>query len=100
MRSRLLDLTCAAVTALLLSATASLAADTPGQKIAKGSDCFSCHAVDQKIVGPSFNDVAKKFAGQPGAQATLVDAVQKGHVGTWGNMAMPPHPNLKKDQIG
>ncbi|MDD2877422.1 MAG: c-type cytochrome [Acidiphilium sp.] len=70
-----------------------------GETIAKGSDCFSCHAIDQKIVGPSFVDVAGKFAGQSGAESTLVDAVKKGHVGTWGNVPMPAHPELSDAKI-
>jgi cytochrome c len=70
-----------------------------GQAIAQGSDCFSCHAVDRKVVGPAFTDVAKKYAGKPGAENTLVTAVKQGHVGTWGNVPMPPHPQLQEAQI-
>lgn len=65
-----------------------------GEQIAKGSDCFSCHAIDHKVVGPAFDAVAKKFAGQSGAENTLVDAIRKGHVGTWGQIPMPAHPQL------
>lgn len=65
-----------------------------GEALAKGSDCFSCHAIDHKVVGPAFDAVAKKFSGQSGAEDTLVEAVSKGHVGTWGNIPMPGHPQL------
>jgi cytochrome c len=65
-----------------------------GEKLAHGSDCFSCHAVNHKVVGPSFKQVANKFSGQPGAESTLEGAIKKGHVGTWGKIAMPPHPQL------
>lgn len=65
-----------------------------GEQIAKGSDCFSCHAIDHKVVGPAFDAVAKKFAGQADAENTLVNAIDKGHVGTWGKIPMPPHPQL------
>lgn len=65
-----------------------------GEALAKGSDCFSCHAIKQKIVGPAFDAVSSKFAGQSGAASTLVDAIRKGHVGTWGNVPMPAHPQL------
>lgn len=71
-----------------------------GEQIAKGSNCFSCHAVSHKVVGPAFEAVAKRFAGKPGAEATLVKAVKDGHSGTWGKVAMPPHPNLSKAKIG
>lgn len=67
-----------------------------GEQIAKGSDCFSCHAIDHKVVGPAFDSVAKKFAGKAGVEDTLVNAIDKGHVGTWGKIPMPPHPNLSK----
>jgi cytochrome c len=86
-----------------LSAMVVAAADTTpaasttmpkGEALAKGSDCFSCHAIDQKVVGPAFNAVAAKFAGQPGAESTLSDAITKGHVGTWGSVPMPAHPQL------
>ncbi|MCQ9155342.1 c-type cytochrome [Acidomonas methanolica] len=73
-------------------------AQSDGEAIAKGSDCFSCHSVDAKVVGPAFKDVAKKFAGDSSAEATLVDAIDKGHSGTWGNIPMPPHPNLTPAQ--
>lgn len=94
-----------ATTAIGLSAAALLslaahAADPSGttmpkgETLAKGSDCFSCHAIDQKVVGPAFTAVAAKFAGKPGAETTLSDAIIKGHVGTWGNVPMPPHPKI------
>jgi cytochrome c len=70
------------------------AAVSPGQQLFEKNDCTTCHAVDHKIVGPSYQDVAKKFAGQADAVQTLVDAIKKGHVGTWGQVPMPPHPNI------
>lgn len=90
------------VAAAGLIAVAGLAAGTAdqggsmpkGETLAKGSDCFSCHAIDQKVVGPAFDAVAKKFSGQSGAEATLVNAIRKGHVGTWGKIPMPAHPQL------
>ena len=93
-----------AATALCCAAAPAAAADSasPGETLARGSDCFSCHAIDQKVVGPSFQDIAGKFAGQADANATLAQAVVGGHVGTWGNVPMPPHPQLagaKIDQI-
>lgn len=86
-------------------AWAAAAAPTPADNqakalaIAHGSDCFSCHAVDHKVVGPAFAAVAQKFAGKPGAEDMLVVAVKGGHVGTWGKVPMPPHPTLKRAQI-
>jgi cytochrome c len=83
-----------------LAAGAANSATTPkGERTAKGSDCFSCHAVDHKVVGPAFDAVAGKYAGQPGVETMLVNAVKNGHVGTWGQVPMPPHPQLSDAQI-
>ena len=76
-----------------------LAAMPPGESVARGSNCFSCHAVGHKVVGPAFAAVAKRFAHQPGAKALLVHAVKFGHVGTWGDIPMPPHPELTEQQL-
>jgi cytochrome c len=67
--------------------------------IAHGSNCFSCHALDSKVGGPSFAAVAQKYAGQSGAEHTLGEAIKKGHVGSWGNVPMPPHPDLSAAQV-
>lgn len=90
----------AGMLAVLLGASAAGAADTSaGEKLFQSNDCTTCHAVDHQVVGPALVDVAKKFAGQKDAEATLVDAVKNGHVGTWGQVPMPPHPTLTDDQI-
>lgn len=80
----------------LRSASAAMA---PGEVVASKSDCMSCHAVDHKVVGPAFDAVAAKYAGQPGAKAMLMKAVKDGHVGTWGQIPMPPHPTLSNQQL-
>ena len=87
---------------LLACVAAAMAADNtpaPGEAAARGSDCFSCHSIDQKLVGPSFTAVAQKFAGQPGATSTLEGAIKNGHVGTWGQIPMPAHPQLSDAQL-
>ncbi len=61
--------------------------------------CFACHSVEQKIIGPAYRDVAKRYAGQADAPAKLVAKVKNGGGGVWGQMGMPPHPNLKDDDI-
>lgn len=75
----------------------------PGQSEAEqlisGSDCSSCHAADQKVVGPSYNDIAMRYKGQPGAVDQLVAKVKQGGAGNWGTIAMPPHPSLTDEQL-
>jgi cytochrome c len=79
-------LACAAVG---LTVAGHAAAD---EALAKAKNCMSCHALDKKVVGPSYKDVAKKYAGQAGADAKLVDKVKKGGSGVWGTVPMPPNP--------
>ncbi len=88
--------------ALLTCVAVAMAAnDTPsgGEAAARGSDCFSCHSIDQKLVGPAFTAIAQKFAGQSGAESTLEAAIKNGHVGTWGQIPMPAHPQLSDAQL-
>ena len=60
------------------------------EALAKAKNCMSCHAVDKKVVGPSYKDVAKKYAGQADAVAKLEAKVKKGGSGVWGTVPMPP----------
>jgi cytochrome c len=66
----------------------------------KAADCFSCHAVNVKNVGPAYKDVAKKYAGAGPAQIkALVKKVKEGGSGNWGNVAMAAHPNATDAQL-
>jgi cytochrome c len=80
----------AAVAAGLLSAAPAFA----NADLAKAKNCLACHATDKKLVGPSYKDVAAKYAGQKDAVATLATKVQKGGVGAWGQVPMPPNPQV------
>lgn len=78
-------------TALVLATGSAFAqAADPGAKLAQTKNCLACHALDTKIVGPAYRDVAKKYATQKGAAAMLVTKIIKGGSGTWGAMPMPP----------
>ena len=65
-------------------------------QLAQKNACMGCHAVDKKLVGPSYQDVAKKYAGQVDAQAKLVESIRKGGTGKWGPMPMPPQAALSE----
>jgi cytochrome c len=69
------------------------------EKLLNGSDCRSCHAVDRKVVGPSYGDVAKKYADQKDAAEKLLRAIREGGTGNWGALRMPPHPDLTDAQL-
>lgn len=88
-----------AVLPTVLAYVPAWAAPPPGEELFKKNNCVTCHSIDHKVVGPSYEDVAKKFAGQPDAAQTLADAVKKGHVGTWGVVPMPAHPDMPDSQI-
>ena len=63
-------------------------------QLAQKHACVACHAVDKKIVGPAYADVAKKYAGQKDAEAKLVANIKAGGAGKWGPVPMPPQPGL------
>ena len=74
----------------------ALAAD-PGLELAQKKNCLACHALDKKIVGPAYKDVAKKYAGDKGAKAHLVAKVKAGGKGVWGQIPMPPNPQVSNE---
>ncbi|MFY9461503.1 MAG: c-type cytochrome [Aquabacterium commune] len=63
--------------------------------LAKKNNCAACHAVDQKLVGPSWRSIGQKYAGDTGAEARLVLKAKKGGVGVWGQIPMPPNVTAK-----
>jgi cytochrome c len=90
-------MTAASAALLMMSGLASAADD--GRALAQKNACMSCHGVDKKIVGPSFQEVAKKYAGDKGAQAMLVAKVKSGGKGVWGQIPMPPNPQVKEADL-
>lgn len=70
--------------------------EADAMQLAKKSNCFGCHALDKKKVGPAFKDVAAKYRGDAGAEAHLVNVIGKGGRGVWGVMAMPPSPQVSE----
>ena len=65
-------------------------------ELAQKKNCLACHAVNQKVIGPSYKDVATKYAGQPDAVAKLVPKVMKGGAGVWGAVPMPANPQVNE----
>jgi cytochrome c len=78
----------AAAAGLLAGASFPAAAN---EELAKKHACLACHAVDKKLVGPSYKDIAAKYRSDGGAEARLADKVKKGSQGTWGQVPMPPN---------
>ena len=77
--------------AALAAASAPALAD---QALATAKNCMACHAVDKKLVGPSYKDVAAKYASQKDAADKLADKIMKGGSGVWGPVPMPANPQV------
>jgi cytochrome c len=78
---------------------ASLALAGPAladQALAQAKNCFSCHAIDKKVVGPAYKDVAQKYAGQKGAVDKLAAKIMKGGSGVWGPVPMPANTQVNE----
>jgi cytochrome c len=80
-------LTVATAVAAALVAAPALA----NLELAQKSGCTACHAVDKKVVGPSYKEVAAKYKGDKGAEAMLFKKVKEGGQGVWGQVPMPPN---------
>ena len=76
--------------AVLLAAPAVWASP----ELAQQKTCMACHATDRKLVGPSYKDVAAKYAGQKDAAAKLAEKIIKGGAGVWGAVPMPANPRV------
>ena len=59
------------------------------QKLADKGGCSVCHAADKKLLGPSWREIAAKYAGRPDAAALLLQRTRKGSQGVWGVVPMP-----------
>lgn len=81
------------------SVAAPQAAQMTAKQLAQKSTCVACHAAERKLVGPSYAEIAKKYAGSTTALATLIEKIRVGGSGVWGSIPMPPHPQLSEQQL-
>ena len=70
-----------------------------GHDLMMKSDCMTCHKVDARLVGPSFQEVAAKYKGQADATDKLADKIIAGGAGNWGQIPMMAHPALAKEDV-
>lgn len=68
-----------------------------GLEITAKSDCFTCHKIDEKNIGPAWRDVANKYAGSDTAVNYLAHKIIHGGSGVWGEVPMAPHPNMSEE---
>ncbi|MBS3912585.1 MAG: c-type cytochrome [Hydrogenophaga sp.] len=82
---------------LIMAAMAAIAAPAiADEALAKSKNCMACHAADKKLVGPSYKDVAKKYAGDAKALDMLATKIIKGGSGVWGAIPMPANPQVSE----
>lgn len=85
---------------LIMAAITTLAAPAiADEALAKSKNCMACHAVDKKLVGPAYKEVAKKYAGDAKAVDVLAAKIVKGSEvgkGNWGAVPMPPNPQVSE----
>jgi cytochrome c len=82
--------------AALAVAPAAALAD---EALASKNGCLACHAVDKKVVGPAYKEVAAKYRNDKGAEARLVEKVKKGGMGVWGQVPMPPNAQVSDADV-
>ena len=76
--------------------TLAVASSDPMEKLLGKHGCTACHHADKRVVGPSFKEVATKYAGQPGAAERLATKIRAGGQGAWGNVPMPPNASVSE----
>lgn len=89
------------ILSIVACAAAGFAVTTPALadlQLATAKNCMACHAMDKKLVGPSYKDVAAKYAGQKDASDKLAAKVMKGGAGVWGPVPMPANPQVSADE--
>ena len=85
-----------AAAGLLVAGTANAAGEV---ELATKSGCLACHAVDHKVIGPAYKDVAAKYKGDAAAPARLYAKVKAGGAGVWGQIPMPPNAQVNDKDI-
>ena len=88
-----------ALLALQIQYTQASSKDQQAFAIAKQNACLGCHAINKKIVGPSFESVAQKYQADSNAQAFLKNKIAKGGAGSWGVVPMPANTKLSDAEL-
>jgi cytochrome c len=87
------------IAASVMLAVAGASHAQSGDELLKKNGCTACHAIDKKVLGPAYQDVAAKYKGDATAAAKLQDKVKKGGSGVWGPVPMPPNPQVSDADI-
>lgn len=82
-----------------LSARASIQQEDAGLSMIKISDCFTCHTAKNKLLGPSFELIARRYPYTEGTVNQLTKSVIYGSSGVWGKLPMPAHQTIKPEEV-
>jgi cytochrome c len=88
------------ITTVVVTFFAAAAFSLPAQAsdaLAQKHSCLACHAKDTKVLGPALVDVAKRYGSQADVVAMLTKTIREGSSGKWGNIPMPPNPQMSTD---
>lgn len=83
----------------LLTGGALASDETAAMEVARKHGCIACHHLDSRVVGPSWNEIKNKYAGQAEIVKTLAVRVNKGTKGTWGDLPMPPNTTIPDEEL-
>lgn len=83
-------------TAVALGLTSEAA--VASAELAKAKNCVACHAADKKLVGPSYRQIAAKYTNDRSALEKLTRKVREGGSGVWGQVPMPPNPQVSAEE--
>lgn len=78
-------------------APAAAEEEDKGIALIAGSDCLTCHKVNEKAIGPAYIEVAKKYTADDATITSLAGKIIKGGSGVWGEIPMTPHPQVSED---
>ena len=93
MSKRLTGAALVAVAGILMAAPAFAS-----MELAKQKNCLACHAVDKKLVGPAYKDIAAKYKADKNAPVALAKKIREGGVGVWGQIPMPANPQVNEQE--
>ena len=89
---------CVVTAGMVLTGLAMAGPAFADAQLARAKNCMACHALDKKLIGPSYKDVAAKYAGDRNAVAKLAKKVREGGVGAWGQIPMPANPQVSDEE--
>ena len=83
---------------LIVAALGAMASNAAfaNAELAKQKNCLACHAVDAKLVGPGYKEIAAKYRGDKSAEAKLAKKIREGGKGAWGEIPMPANPQVSE----